>query len=213
MGIMKSVRGGVSGALDFAVAKNRKHALISKVKHVIAEEEHRANEAYIALGKYYYNNLRDAENNETEFYCAEVDNAERRMQRAEIKLDELTTTQKETIDEFDDEEFELFCRECEINGVDGCEGCRPLTEIQEDWDEESVEVFINQEEVKGIDVDLPPQVRDEMAAADEKESLKDKAEAVAEKVEDAIENAVETVKDKVENIVEAVKDKLDGEDK
>jgi len=213
MGIMKSVRGGVSGALDFAVAKNRKHALVSKVKQVISEEEARANEAYIALGKYYYNNLRDAENNETEFYCAEVDNAERRLQRAELKLDELTTKKDAETEEFDDEEFELFCQECEINGVEGCEGCRPLTEIQEEWDEESVAVFVNQEDVKGIDVDLPPQVRDEMASADEKETLKDKAEAVAEKVEDAIENAVETVKDKVENIVEAVKDKLDGEDK
>ena len=202
MGIMKSVRGGVSGALDFAVAKNRKHALISKVKQVINEEEKIANEAYIALGKYYYNNLRDAENNETEFYCAEVDNAERRMQRAELKLDELTTKKEAEVEEFDDEEFELFCRECEINGVDGCEGCRPLTEIQEEWDEESVEVFINQEEVKGIDVDLPPQVRDEMAAADEKESLKDK-----------VEDVVEAVKDKVEDLVDTVKDKLDGEDK
>lgn len=213
MGIMKSVRGGVSGALDFAVAKNRKYALVSKVKQVISEEEARANEAYIALGKYYYNNLRDAENNETEFYCAEVDNAERRMQRAELKLDELTTKKETEVEEFDDEEFELFCQECEINGVDGCEGCRPLTEIQEDWDEESVAVFVNQEDVKGIDVDLPPQVRDELAAADEPETLKDKAEAVAEKVEDAIEHAVDAVKDKVENIVEAVKDKLDGEDK
>lgn len=213
MGIMKSVRGGVSGALDFAVAKNRKYALVSKVKQVISEEEARANEAYIALGKYYYNNLRDAENNETEFYCAEVDNAERRMQRAELKLDELTTKKETEVEEFDDEEFELFCQECEINGVDGCEGCRPLTEIQEDWDEESVAVFVNQEDVKGIDVDLPPQVRDELASADEPETLKDKAEAVAEKVEDAIEHAVDAVKDKVENIVEAVKDKLDGEDK
>lgn len=212
MGIMKSVRGGVSGALDFAVAKNRKYALISKVKNVIKEEEDRANEAYIALGKYYYNNLRNAENNETEFYCAEVDTAERRLQRAELKLDELTAKKETEITEFDDEEFELFCQECEVNGVDGCEGCRPLTEIQEEWDEEAA-AMANQEIVKGIDVELPPQVQEAMNAAEETDTLKDKAEAVVEKVEDAIENAVETVIDKVEDLVDTVKDKLDSEDK
>ena len=80
MHILNSVRGSVSGAINFVVDKNRRLSIINKVKHVIRDEEQRANEAYIALGKYYYHNLRNAENNETEFYCAEVDNAERRLQ-------------------------------------------------------------------------------------------------------------------------------------
>lgn len=131
MRILNSVRDGVSGAINFMVDKNRKLSLVSKVKHIIRDEEQRANEAYIALGKYYYHNLRDKDNSETEFYCAEADHAERRLQRAEQKLEELTQCQSE-IYNFDDEAFEEFCRECEENGCDGCEGCRPLDVTEED---------------------------------------------------------------------------------
>lgn len=172
MSIFNSMRGGVSGAINFVVDKNRKISLISKVKHVIREEEQRANDAYIALGKYYYHNLRDEENNETEFYCAEVDHAERRLQRAEMKLDELTQCQSE-IYNFDDEDFEAFCRECEESGCDGCEGCRPMPVMQNEWDFAAEEADDTAAE-NGLDVELPPQVQEAMdaqqKAADEEPS-------------------------------------------
>lgn len=159
MSIINSVRGSVTGAINFVVDKNRKISLISKVKHVIREEEHRANEAYIALGKYYYHNLRDEDNNETAYYCAEIDHAERRLQRAEQKLEELTQCQSE-IYNFDDAEFEAFCQACEAEGCEGCEGCRPIPTTQGDWD------FIDEEgeasEESGMDVELPPQVQQAM---------------------------------------------------
>lgn len=158
MHILNSVRGSVSGAINFVVDKNRRISIINKVKHVIRDEEQRANEAYIALGKYYYHNLRNAENNETEFYCAEVDNAERRLQRAEQKLAELTQCQSE-IYNFDDEAFEEFCRACEETGCDGCEGCRPIEQV-EDWMDD--EFLAEEQEVSSMDVELPPQVQEAM---------------------------------------------------
>ena len=156
MSILESVKGSVSGAINFVVDKNRKISLISKVKRVIHEEENKANQAYIALGKYYFHNLRDAENNETEFYCVEIDRAERRLQRAEMKLDELTQYDSE-IYNFDDAEFEEFCRECEEGSFENCAGCT----IPQDWDfsEEAVEA---DPETSGIDVELPPQVQEAM---------------------------------------------------
>ena len=155
MQLFKYVQGGVSGALNYVVDKNRKISLINRVKHVIREEERHANEAYVALGKYYFHHLRDAENNETEFYCAEVDRAERRLQRAETKLEELTQCHSEVYS-FDDDSFEAFCRECdEQNAVAGSwprdEAGNP---VEEDIDESR----------RGLDVDLPPQVRDAIRA-------------------------------------------------
>lgn len=157
MSILESVRGGVSGAINFVVDKNRKIALISKIKRIIHEEENHANQAYIALGKYYFHNLRDEENNETEFYCVEIDHAERRIQRAEMKLEELTQYDSE-IYNFDDAEFEEFCRECEEGNVDNCAGC---TGIPQDWDF-SGESADADPETSGIDVELPPQVQEAM---------------------------------------------------
>ena len=145
MHILNSVRGSVSGAINFVVDKNRRLSIINKVKHVIRDEEQRANEAYIALGKYYYHNLRNAENNETEFYCAEV-------------LAELTQCQSE-IYNFDDEAFEEFCRACEETGCDGCEGCRPIEQV-EDWMDD--EFLAEEQEVSSMDVELPPQVQEAM---------------------------------------------------
>jgi hypothetical protein len=156
MSIFHTVRGGVTGAINFVVDQNRKISLISKVKHVIREEEQRANEAYIALGKYYYHHLRNEENNDTEFYCAQVDHAERRLQRAELKLEELTQRESE-IYTFDDEAFEEFCRECEESGCDGCEGCRPIFHEDDQW-----AYGEDGEEENGIDVELPPQVQQAM---------------------------------------------------
>ena len=158
MHILNAVKGSVSGAINFVVDKNRHLSLINKVKHVIHDEEQRANDAYIALGKYYYHNLRDENNNETEFYCAEVDHAERRLHRAEMKLSELTQCQSE-IYNFDDEACEEFCQACEESGCDGCEGCRPISQM-EDWTEE--EALVQEPVVNGIDVELPPQVQEVM---------------------------------------------------
>lgn len=175
MQLLKYVQGGVTGALNYVVDKNRNFSLISKVKHIIREEERHANEAYIALGKYYYHHLRDAENNETEFYCAEVDRAERRLQRAEMKLEELTQCHSEVYS-FDDESFEAFCRECdEQNGSDASWG----------YDAAGNPVNGEADEVdEGVDVDLPPQVREAIRAR----KAEEKAEAENASEEDTPED-------------------------
>ena len=90
MSLFDNLREGVFGAINYVVDKNRKISLINRVKGVIRNEEDNADQAYIALGKYYFHNLRDPKNSETEFYCQEIDYANRRINRAMMKLDELT---------------------------------------------------------------------------------------------------------------------------
>ena len=67
MSILHNVYQGFSSAVNLVVEKNRKNNLINRIKYVIREEETKANQAYIALGKYYFNHLRKEENEETEF--------------------------------------------------------------------------------------------------------------------------------------------------
>ena len=62
MSILHNVYQGFSSAVNLVVEKNRKNNLINRIKYVIREEETKANQAYIALGKYYFNHLRKEEN-------------------------------------------------------------------------------------------------------------------------------------------------------
>lgn len=89
MDIFKNVADSVTKAVNFVVDQNRKTALVNRLKIVIGNEKEVKARAYIELGKYYYENLREAENDKTERFCAAVDNADRRLKKAYAKLDEL----------------------------------------------------------------------------------------------------------------------------
>lgn len=89
MKLLDTVAAGLTKAVDYVVEKNRKAALINRVKVVIRNEEQNMNSAYVALGKYYFRRLRDEKNEDTERYCKAVENAMRRIDRAVTKLEEL----------------------------------------------------------------------------------------------------------------------------
>lgn len=89
MKLLDTMAAGLTKAVDYVVEKNRKAALINRVKVVIRNEEQNMNSAYVALGKYYFRSLRDENNEETERYCKAVENAMHRIDRAVTKLEEL----------------------------------------------------------------------------------------------------------------------------
>ena len=124
MSIFHNVYLGFSSAVNLVVEKNRKNNLINRIKYVIREEETKANQAYIALGKYYFNHLRKEENEETEFYCKAVEHANNRIDRALTKLDELTIDAE---DFFCDEDFESACEDL---GFASCENAEEASS----WD-------------------------------------------------------------------------------
>ena len=135
MSLFYNLREGVFGAINYVVDKNRKISLINRIKGIVRTEEQNADQAYIALGKYYFHNLRDPKNTETEFYCQEVEYANRRIRRAMMKLDELTGEDLYFLDHEDlltpdpDEEPYMVCSD----SCDSCgcyEGMNPGT----DWD-------------------------------------------------------------------------------
>ena len=124
MSILHNVYQWFSSAVNLVVEKNRKNNLINRIKYVIREEETKANQAYIALGKYYFNHLRKEENEETEFYCKAVEHANNRIDRALTKLDELTIDAE---DFFCDEDFESACEDL---GFASCENAEEASS----WD-------------------------------------------------------------------------------
>ena len=89
MNVFKNVADSVTKAVDFVVDKNRRAAIINRLKIVIRNEKEIEARAYIELGKYYYENLRDPSNERTEPLCTAVENADRRLKRAFSKLDEM----------------------------------------------------------------------------------------------------------------------------
>lgn len=95
MNFFGKVTQNVSKAVDYVIDKNRKSALVNRLRIVIKNERENESRAYIALGKYYFQNLRDAENEETETLCNAVELADQRMKKAFAKLDELTAPEQE----------------------------------------------------------------------------------------------------------------------
>lgn len=89
MDFWKCASDAVTKTVDRLMDMNRRTAIMNRLKIVIRNERDNEDSAYIQLGKYYYSRLRDPQNGDTETYCAAVDKAVSRRQRACDKLDEL----------------------------------------------------------------------------------------------------------------------------
>lgn len=145
MNFWENAASSVTKAVDFIVDKNRKAAMMNRLKIVIRNEKEEQAHAYIQLGKYYYQNLRDEQNGDTEDFCKTVDTAGERLKRAYAKLDELAVpTEPETApdDEDDDEDFpadDSFAGPSDSAAGDGFNpdsGCCPDAAHQEAADDE-----------------------------------------------------------------------------
>lgn len=87
MEFFKKVGKAVTGAVEFVGDKNRKAAYLNRLRTVIRCEEKAAEKEYLALGRYYYNNLRDVNNPVTEAHCAEIAAIETRLERTLNELE------------------------------------------------------------------------------------------------------------------------------
>ncbi len=95
MDFFKNLASAVVGAKDIMVEKNRRTALINRLRTVIKCEEQISDRAYMALGRYYYHNLRDDSNPVTEPHCADIDDSQRKLENALAHLEKLYSEEKE----------------------------------------------------------------------------------------------------------------------
>lgn len=89
MDFLKNIGKAVGGAVSYVGEKNRKAAYLNRLRTVIRCEEKNAEKEYLALGRYYYNNLRDKNNPVTEAHCAELEVIEARLERTLKDLEDL----------------------------------------------------------------------------------------------------------------------------
>lgn len=122
--ILESIGMSISHAVDCVVEKNRKSAQINRLKLVIRREERISEKAYIALGKYYYHNLRDENDPVTEPHCAAVDQASRRLDRAITRLEELFAQPAQEENE---------CTGCDFD----CSSCQGFCDCEDEEEEAS----------------------------------------------------------------------------
>ncbi|MBR2715002.1 MAG: hypothetical protein IKB73_02200 [Ruminococcus sp.] len=96
MDIKKDLKNGVKLAADAAtdlaqalVEKSRLRANANRIKQVIKGDTELMNQAYIELGRYFYENLREDADKEQEALCVVVDKTKKRISKASRKYVEL----------------------------------------------------------------------------------------------------------------------------
>ena len=139
MSFFETVSGNVTKAVDYVVEKNRKAALVNRIRIVIKNERENEARSYVALGKYYFQNMRDPNNEETEHQCKAIDSSEQRMKKAFTKLDEITAP---------DDCEEDACADCN----DDCDYCPYCGESEEEKEENTTSGV----QSEPYDDDFPP---------------------------------------------------------
>lgn len=87
MSIFNSMGSKFGEVLSFIEERNRKKAELNRIRSALKREERAASTEYIALGRYYYANLREKSNAVTEIHCDELDKIELRMNAAISQLE------------------------------------------------------------------------------------------------------------------------------
>lgn len=102
MDIKNNIKSGISMLGDTVseltssiVEKNRLRARINRLKQIIKGDSHLRDDAFIALGRYYYDNMRDSANEENEELCKTIDKTTLRIEKASLKCVELLNEQNE----------------------------------------------------------------------------------------------------------------------
>lgn len=96
MDIKNDIKTGFKLAADAAtdiaqvfVEKSRLRAKAHRIKQIIKKDAELRNQAYIELGRYYYDNLRNADDTQQEALCVVVDKTTARIDKASRKYVEL----------------------------------------------------------------------------------------------------------------------------
>lgn len=103
MALFENIKNGVEFVsetfAEFAASvaeKNRLRMQLNHIKGLIRNDSATRDQAYIELGRYFYENMRDGATPENEAICAVVDAASERISTASVKYMELLNLQNET---------------------------------------------------------------------------------------------------------------------
>ncbi len=91
MELIKNLARAAGAAAQCLGRKHQKTAVLNRLRTVVRCEERALQKEYLALGRYYYNALRDPENPVAEPHCKAIDEAEKRLDVALSHMQAMTS--------------------------------------------------------------------------------------------------------------------------
>lgn len=170
----------VSEVASILAEKNRLRTQLNHLKTVIKGDSATRDQAYIELGRFFYENLREGASPENEAICAVVDAASERITRASLKYAELLNMQNELhVRTENTERIKKAVAEKAAAAADAAK-------------EKSAELS---QKAKAAAADVAEKAK--IAAADYVGKAKDAVSELRDKAADTVEVVVEDVKDRL----------------
>ena len=239
MDISKSIKDGlefigetVSEIASSVAEKNRLRIQLNHLKTLIKTDSATRDQAYIELGRYYFENLREGATPENEAICAVIDAANDRISKASLRYVELLNIQNET--KIRSENAEKLAKAVSEKASAAAKVAKEKG--AEAFDKAKVKGAEAFDKAKASAADLAEKAKETASdlkdkAADKADDLRDrfdpnrnedledliaaeqaKVENAAEKVEEAKETVVEAVEEAAEAVIPEVTDEESPED-
>ncbi len=188
--IKNGARLAADAATDIAqalVEKSRLRANANRIRQVIKADTELRNQAYIELGRYYYENMRASADEELESLCVVVDKTTARINKASRKYVELLNQSNDTkLKSENTEKIKTIVTD--------------KAEKIKDSAEEAVA------DIKDKARDTTKKVRDK--AADVTEKVREKATDISDKVQEKTATVSDKVKEKATDLKDKAKDSV-----
>ena len=197
--------------------KNRLRVQLNHIKGLIKADSATRDQAYVELGRYFYENLREGTSPENEAICAVIDAASDRISKASLKYVELLNIQNDTKIRSENAEklakavSEKAVATAKVAKEKGAEALDKAKAATADFSEKAKETAADlAEKAKVTAADLKDKAADKAEELKERfdpeanEDLEELIAAEQEKIAEAAEEAADEVKETVEEVKEAV---------
>ena len=191
--IINGAKLAADAATDIAqalVEKSRLRANANRIRQVIKADTELKNQAYIELGRYYYENLRDSADEELENLCVVVDKTTARISKASRKYVELLNQSNDTkLKSENTEKIKTIVTDKAEKIKDSAED--KVADIKDFAKDAS-------KKVKDKATDVSDKVKEKTATVSNK--VKEKATDIKDKAKDSVADLTDKAKDKVDNL-------------
>lgn len=216
----------ISEIASSVAEKNRLRVQLSHIKGLIKADSATRDQAYIELGRYFYENMRQDTTAENEAICAVIDAANDRISKASLKYVELLNIQNDT--KIRSENAERLAKAVSEKASEAAKAAKAKGAVALDKAKDFAAATA--EKAKATANDLKEKAKDKASdlkdmAADKVEDVKERFDPeanadlkelinaeqekladAAENVEDAVEEAAEKAEETAEKAAEAVEE-------
>lgn len=205
----------VSEIASSVAEKNRLRVQLNHIKGLIKSDSATRDQAYIELGRYFYDNLREGTTAENEAICAVIDAASDRISKASIKYVELLNIQNDT--KIRSENAEKLAKAMAEKASVAAQAAKEKG--AEAFDKAKATAADLSEKAKATAAEFKDKAADTVGNVRERFNLErngeveeliaaeqDKLAEAEAQVKENVEKAAETVAEKAEDVVEEVKE-------